>query len=176
MKVVNTILITSLCLVSNLFAQSAETTATEAGGAASAVVLLGTQPSITGDNQFRMILRLSSANKTEIPYAVLYSKYKLFGWEAVTVKQRVCTVKSSGGITNTPLLSGKDADASSARRYDGSDAALGPNRPVYLDVDFECDDTVFDGDEVTIQVAFLFRLELAWQKATYLFEKRTLTK
>lgn len=173
------IFVAALALIFAPTASTSQTTDWNGEGASSAaetVSILATKPTITGDQTFRVVFRLEPLIDTEIPYAVLYTNDGVHGWQAVTSRQRTCVVGRRDGVSNVPSISGTDANSGSLVRYDGARASMGRSRPVYLVADLECDGTIFDGDEVTLQTEFFFRLNLEWQKANYLFDRRVLTQ
>ena len=82
---------------------------------------------------------------------------------------------SSGRLTNTPVyVGGRGARTSRLGAYDGSESLVAARRPAILSADFLCDNNIFVGEEISIQITLYYKTNREWQKADYFFEKLVL--
>lgn len=141
------------------------------------VFIAGTPPEVRGNRTFRIAFRLVSKTGEPFSYAAVSESSgnaRLFGWSAYTAGKANCTLFSRR-LTNTPVYFGlRGARTSRLGAYDGSESLVAARRPAILSADFECDNNIFVGEEISIQITLYYKTDREWQKADYFFEKLVL--
>ena len=134
---------------------------------ADTVTLKATQPTLKSEQSFRIMFRLTSNTGSEVSYAATYFR-GLEGWTAFTQDGDICDVDYRDH-KNIPVFYTGDNNPR-LRRYNGSKASAGVQRPAIVTADFECDGFISAGDYVTVQTRWQYRFDGIWKPADYVFE------